>query len=181
MQLPRVGAVHRAGCDGACGTRVGALPPYMALFPSSNGDADSCPQLAQFLSSDEQGQSQPSISSATSSLHKGSQAGPLQQSSWIQADSQPGFHLWFCCFCLWWEREQGNSLARHFIGTGVQVQPRVQVVWGMIGKVLLGHQLLFFLLLPLRLGIGKCLPFCSCCFCPVWSGSIAEVMGGVNS
>ena len=35
----------------------------------------------------------------------------------------------------------------------------------------------FFLLLTLRLGIGKCLPFCSCCFCPVCSGSRAEVMG----
>lgn len=36
----------------------------------------------------------------------------------------------------------------------------------------------FFLLLTLRLGIGKSLPFCSCCFCPVWCGSRAEVMGG---
>lgn len=33
-----------------------------------------------------------------------------------------------------------------------------------------------FLLLPLRLRIGK-----FCCFCPVWSGSSAEVIGGVDS
>lgn len=46
MQLPRVGAVHRAGCDGACGDREGALPPYMALFPSGNGDANSSTQFA---------------------------------------------------------------------------------------------------------------------------------------
>lgn len=46
MQLPRVGAMHKAGCDGACGNRVGALPPYMALFPSGNGDANSSTQCA---------------------------------------------------------------------------------------------------------------------------------------
>lgn len=46
MQLPRVGAMHKAGCDGAYGNRVGALPAYMALLPSGKGDANSSTQLA---------------------------------------------------------------------------------------------------------------------------------------
>lgn len=46
VELPGAGAGHRAGCDGTCSSRVGALPPSMALFPSGNGDANSSTQFA---------------------------------------------------------------------------------------------------------------------------------------
>lgn len=125
----------------------GPLPQH----PSS-GDANSCTQLAQFSSSGERGQSQPSISSITSSLHKGSQAGFCKQSSWIQAEQQPGFHLWFCCFCLWWEREQGNSLARHFIGTGVRFSIEFRLYEARLGRSCWATSFCYFCCFPLDWG-----------------------------
>lgn len=101
MQLPRVGAVHKAGCDGACGNRVGALPPYTALFTQHpSGDANGCTQLAQLSSSGERGQSQPSVSSITSSLHKGSQADSASRAAGFRQSSSQvsicGFVVFVC-------------------------------------------------------------------------------------